>query len=149
MKKCNDVMTKDPFCCLPDDTVVKAAQLMKAKDIGSLPVIKSENAKSLIGIVTDRDLALEIVAEGRDPKNTKVEDVMTDTIVSCRAEDNLQEVMDVMSVYQLRRMPVVDDENRIIGIIAQADVATRTDQPERTAEVIKGISQPGVIILKR
>lgn len=149
MKKCNDVMTKDPVCCLPEDTVVKAAQLMKNKDIGCIPIIENENARSLIGIVTDRDLALAIVAEGRNPKHTTLKDVMTDTIVSCRAEDNLQEVMDVMSDYQLRRMPVVDYENRIIGIVTQADVATRTDQPERTAEVIKGISQPNVIILER
>jgi CBS domain-containing protein len=142
-------MTKNPICCLPEDTVVKAAQLMKGRDIGSIPVIENEQTMKLVGIVTDRDLALGIVAEGRDPQSTQVDDVMTQIVVTCRAEDNLQEVMDVMAEYQLRRMPVVDYENRIIGIIAQADVATRMNQPEKTAEVVKGISQPNMIILER
>jgi CBS domain-containing protein len=149
MRRCGEVMTKDPVCCVPDDTVVKAAQLMKGKNIGSIPLVDNEHSKKLIGIVTDRDLALEIVAEGRDPKTTKVEAVMTYNIVTCRAEDNLQEVMDVMSEYQLRRMPVVDHENKLVGIIAQADVATRTNQPQKTAEVLKGISQPNIIMLER
>jgi CBS domain-containing protein len=149
MKRCKDVMTKNPIGCLPDDSVVKAAQLMKDRDIGSVPVVENEESGKLVGIVTDRDLALEIVAEGRDPQTTKVEDVMSYNVVTCRAEDNLQEVMDVMTEYQLRRMPVVDHDDRIIGIITQADVATRTDQLEKTAEVVKGISQPNIIILER
>jgi CBS domain-containing protein len=141
MEKCIDVMTKNPVCCVPDDTVVKAARLMKSKDIGSIPVIKDEETGKLVGIVTDRDLALEIVAEGRDPKTTKVENVMTRNIVTCHAEDDLQKALDAMSHHQLRRIPVVDHDDRIIGIIAQADVATRTDQPEKTAEMVKEISQ--------
>ena len=73
MKKCNEVMTKNPVCCLPTDMVAKAAQLMKSENIGSIPVIENEQTEKLIGIVTDRDLALRIVAEGRDAKSTKVE----------------------------------------------------------------------------
>jgi CBS domain-containing protein len=91
--------------------------------------------------VTDRDLALKIVAEGRDAKSTKAEEVMTRKVVTCRGEDDVQKALDAMSEHQLRRIPVVDNDNKIVGIIAQADVATRVDQPAKTAEVVKDISQ--------
>jgi CBS domain-containing protein len=94
-----------------------------------------------VGIVTDRDLALKVVAEGRDPKTTKVEAVMTRKVVTCRADDELQKALDTMAEHQLRRIPVVDNNNKIVGIIAQADVATRVDRPEKTAEMVKEISQ--------
>ena len=141
MKKCNEVMTKNPVCCLPNDMVAKAAELMKNENIGSIPVIENEQTKKLVGIVTDRDLALKIVAEGLDAKSTKVEAVMTRKVVTCRADDDLQKALDAMSEHQLRRIPVVDNDNKILGIIAQADVATRVDQPEKTAEMVKEISQ--------
>jgi CBS domain-containing protein len=141
MKKCNEVMTKKPVCCLPNDTVVKAAELMKDKDVGSIPVVENEQTKKLVGIVTDRDLALRIVAEGLDARTTKVETIMTRRVVTCHAEDDLQKALDSMAEKQLRRIPVVDNDNNILGIIAQADVATRVDQPEKTAEMVKEISQ--------
>jgi CBS domain-containing protein len=141
MKKCNEVMTKNPVCCLPNDMVAKVAQLMKSKDIGPVPIIENEQTKKIVGIVTDRDLALKIVAEGRDAKSTKAEEVMTRKVVTCRGEDDVQKALDAMSEHQLRRIPVVDNDNRIVGIIAQADVATRVDQPAKTAEVVKDISQ--------
>ena len=93
------------------------------------------------GIVTDRDLALTIVAERRDPQTKNVEDVMTHNVVTCRADDDLQKALAAMAKHQLRRIPVVDNDYGIVGIIAQADVATRVDQPEKTAEVVKEISQ--------
>jgi CBS domain-containing protein len=141
MKKCNEVMTKNPVCCLPNELVAKVAQLMKSKDIGPVPIIENEQTQKLVGIMTDRDLALKIVAEGRDAKSTKAEEVMTRKVVTCRGEDDVQKALDAMSEHQLRRIPVVDNNNRIVGIIAQADVATRVDQPAKTAEVVKDISQ--------
>ena len=141
MKKCNEVMTKDPVCCLPNDSAVTAAELMKSENIGSIPVIENEQSQKLVGIVTDRDLALKIVAAALDAKSTKVETVMTDKVVTCHADDDLQKALDAMAEHQLRRIPVVDNDNKIVGIIAQADVATRADQPEKTAEVVKEISQ--------
>lgn len=137
-----EVMTKDPTCCLPTDPVSKVAELMKKENVGSIPVIESVQTRRLIGIVTDRDLALSVVAQGRDPKSTKVADVMTQNVVTCLIDDNVQTALDAMADYRLRRIPVVDDDNQIVGIIAQADVATRVDQPEETAEVVKEISQP-------
>jgi CBS domain-containing protein len=141
MKKCSEVMTKDPVCCLPNDSVAKAAELMKNENIGSIPVIESQQSQKLIGIVTDRDLALKIVFEGRNAKSTNVEAVMTRKVVTCFAGDDLQKALDGMARHQLRRIPVVDNDNKIVGIIAQADVATRVDQPEKTAEMVKEISQ--------
>lgn len=141
MKKCDSVMTKNPVCCLPEDMVAEVARLMKRENIGPIPVIENEESRKLVGIVTDRDLALKIVAEGRDAKSTKVETVMTRKVVTCRADDDLQIALDAMSKHQLRRIPIVDNDYKILGIISQADVATRIDQPEKTAEMVKEISQ--------
>jgi CBS domain-containing protein len=141
MKKCNEVMTKKPVCCLPNDMVAKVAKLMKRENVGSIPVIENEKTRKLVGIVTDRDLALKIVAKGLDAKSTKVEAVMTRKLVTCRAEDDLQKALDAMSEHQLRRIPVVDNDNKILGIIAQADVATRVDRPKKTAAMVKEISR--------
>ncbi|MGE5250417.1 MAG: CBS domain-containing protein [Bacteroidota bacterium] len=134
-------MTKDPVCTLPDASVLEVARLMKAQDIGPVPVVESQTDRRLVGIVTDRDLALNVVAEGRDPKTTRVADVMTRDVVTCRESDNVNKALDAMSNKQLRRIPVVDPQDRIVGIIAQADVATRVDEPKKTAEVVKDISK--------
>jgi CBS domain-containing protein len=96
----------------------------------------------LVGIVTDRDLALKVVAEAHDTKSTKVANVMTRKVISCHLADDIQKAVDAMAENQLRRMPVVDNDNNIVGIISQADVATRVDQPEGTAKMVKDISQP-------
>ena len=141
MKKCHEVMTKDPVCCLPNDSVAKAAELMKNENIGSILVIENEQSQTLVGIVTDRDLALKVVAGAHDAKSTTVEMVMTQKVVTCHPDDDLQTALNAMSEHQLRRIPVVDNDNKILGIIAQADVATRVDEPEKTGEMVKEISQ--------
>ena len=142
MKKCSEVMTQNLVCCLPTDTASKAAQLMKTEDVGSIPVIEDERTMKLIGIVTDRDLALQVVAVERDSRLTQVAEVMTYEVVTCRASDDVQKAVDAMSKHQLRRMPVVDGDQRIVGIISQADVATRVEKSEEIAEMVKEISQP-------
>jgi CBS domain-containing protein len=141
MTTCSEVMTNNPVCCLPDKTAVEAAGLMKSVNIGSVPVIENERSKKLVGIVTDRDLALTIVAENLDAKSTEVGVVMTRKVVTCLAGDDVQKALDAMSGHQLRRIPVVDGDNRILGIIAQADVAMRVNLPEKTAAVVKEISR--------
>ena len=140
-KKCSDVMTKDPTCCLVLDTAQAAAQSMKAGDIGAVLVVDSQETKKLVGIVTDRDLALKVVAGGLDPRQTRVEAVMAREMVMCAPQDDLQRALDAMSKHQLRRIPVVDDEGRLVGIIAQADLATRLKQPEATGKVVERISR--------
>ena len=141
MKKCSDVMTESLVYSSPEDTVSHVAQLMKKEDIGPVLIVDNEDSKRLVGIVTDRDLALKVVAEGRDPQTTKVEEVMTRKVITCRADDDVENAMKAMAQYQLRRIPVVDKDDRLVGIISQADVATRVGEPERTAEVVREISE--------
>lgn len=141
MKKSRDVMTKDLVYASPQDTVSYVAQLMKREDIGPVLIVDNEESKRLVGIVTDRDLALKVVAEGRDPQTTYVEEVMTRKLITCRPDDDVESAMKAMAQYQLRRIPVVEDNNRLVGIISQADVATRVDEPEKTAEVVREISE--------
>src|SRR5262245_46915199 len=141
MKKCSDVMTKDLVYSSPTDTVTDVAHLMKKEDIGPVLIVDDKDGRRLVGIVTDRDLAIKVVGEGRDPKKTKVEDVMTEKVITCRAEDDVQNAMKTMAQYQLRRVPVVDHAGMLVGIISQADVATRVNEPKRTAEVVKEISK--------
>jgi CBS domain-containing protein len=134
-------MTRNPVSARPDDTVASVARLMKENDIGPVPIVSDNNSKSLVGIVTDRDLAIKIVAAGRDPQSTPVSEVMTTNVVTCRDDDDIETALDAMSTQQLRRIPVVDDGNMLLGIIAQADIATRMNSPEKTGEVVKEISE--------
>lgn len=140
-KKCRDVMTEDLVFATPEDTVSVVAQLMKREDIGPVLIVDNKRTKTLVGIVTDRDLAIKVVGEGRDPQNTRVEEVMTRKLVTCYADEDVENAMKSMAQYQLRRIPVVGENMKLVGIISQADVATRVDEPEKTAEVVREISQ--------
>ena len=141
MTKCSDVMTRNPVSARPDDTVASVARLMKENDIGPVPIVDDNSSKKLVGIVTDRDLAIKVVAAGHDPQTTTVKEVMTTHVVTCRDHDDIETALEAMSTQQLRRIPVVDDGNMLLGIIAQADIATRMDSPEKTGEVVKDISE--------
>jgi CBS domain-containing protein len=140
-KKCHDVMTENLVFATPEDTVSDVAKLMKREDIGPVLIVDNERARTLVGIVTDRDLAIKVVAEGRDPQNTRVEEVMTRKLITCYADEDVENAMKSMAQYQLRRIPVVGENMKLVGIISQADVATRVDEPEKTAEVVREISQ--------
>jgi CBS domain-containing protein len=135
-------MTPEPVCCLPTDNGKLVAVMMKNENIGSVPVIENRETQKLIGIITDRDLALRLLGDGHDAGTTRVEAVMTRKVVTCRADDDVQRALDAMSEHQLRRIVVVDSDYKVLGIISQADVATRVNHPEKTAEVVKEISQP-------
>jgi CBS domain-containing protein len=115
---------------------------MKTENVGSVPICESRESRKLVGIITDRDLALHVVADGRDVNITRVRDVMTGDPFTCQPEDDLQNAFDAMQKHQVRRIPVVDGSGQLIGIIAQADIATRVGQPEKTAETIEKISKP-------
>ena len=141
MKKARDVMTKELVYASPQDTVSHVAQLMKMEDIGPVLIVDNEESRRLVGIVTDRDLVLKVIAEGQDPNTTRVEDVMSKKLVTTRTDDDVENAMKAMAQYQLRRIPVVEDDNRLVGIISQADIATRVGEPEKTAEVVKEISE--------
>jgi CBS domain-containing protein len=139
--KCSELMTKDPSCCLPTDTVFDAAQLMKSEDVGPIPIVNDKQTKKLAGIVTDRDLALKVVAEGLDPKQTKIEEVMTTGVQTCGPDDDVSNVIELMEHHHVRRIPIVDDQDCLVGIVAQADIATRIDQADKTHEVVEEISK--------
>jgi CBS domain-containing protein len=139
--KCKDLMTRNPASCLPTDSVVTAAMLMKTQNVGAVPVVADRGSRRLIGIITDRDLALRVVAEQREYYNARVEDVMSRKPAVCRPQDDHDEALDLMSKEQIRRVPVVDDDGRLVGIIAQADVARHAKSKE-AGEVVEQISEP-------
>jgi CBS domain-containing protein len=141
MRSCNDVMTMDPTCCLASDTIDRAAQIMKDEDVGSVPVV-DETTATLVGILTDRDIVIQVVAGKKDCANVKVEDIMSRNPVTCKPDEDIQNAMDKMAQHQIRRIPVTDGRGRILGIVSQADLATRMDQPEKTEKVLEKISQP-------
>jgi CBS domain-containing protein len=142
MPNCSQLMTHDPVFCLASDTVDRAAQLMRQEDVGSLPVIDNHQNKRLLGIITDRDIALKVVAEKRDA-NMRAEEVMTRNPVTCRADNDIQVALNAMASNQVRRIPVVDEKNQIVGIISQSDIATRVNEPAKTAELVTKISESG------
>ncbi|GAB4515076.1 MAG: CBS domain-containing protein [Anaerolineae bacterium] len=148
MTTCSDVMTTNPTCCVSTDTVERAAQMMKAEDVGSIPVVESQNTKRLVGIVTDRDLVLKVLAAGPNGHDQAVGDVMTHDPVACRERDDLNKALQAMSDHQVRRIPIVNDQHEVVGIVAQADIATRTEQPHKTAGVVEDISKPNTKVTR-
>ena len=143
MAKSRDVMTKDPVFCQSVDSITKVAELMKQADVGSVPVVESVESRRLIGIITDRDIVVNVVAAGRSPESATVEDAMTPNPVSCREEDDVEQALKLMKERQVRRMPIVDGASRLVGIIAQADVATRVNKDSKTGELVEAISESG------
>jgi CBS domain-containing protein/osmotically-inducible protein OsmY len=139
--KCKDLMTRNPEACVHTDTAARAAQIMKNEDVGPVPIVAGRGDKHLIGIVTDRDLALKVVAEGRDPNSVRVEEIMSRDLVSCRPEDDVKRALQSMGERKVRRIPIVDQEGRLVGIISQADAARKLDEME-TGEVVSEISEP-------
>ena len=145
MPKCSEVMTPDPVSCSPEDSVQKVAGVMKQQDVGAVPVIESASSRRLVGIVTDRDIVVKLVAEGRALDRSTVADAMTANPAACRAEDDVERALALMAERKVRRMPVVDESGRLRGIIAQADVATRVNRDSRTGELVEAISERGTV----
>jgi len=133
-----DIMTRSIATVQRDETLQAAARRMQEMDVGSLPVL---DGKAVAGIVTDRDIAVRGVAEGMIPQESLVADVMTEDVRFCRADDSIDQVMDEMGGLQVRRLPVLDANNEIVGIVALADIATR--QSTHTDETLREISTPG------
>jgi CBS domain-containing protein len=134
-------MTRDVVTSTQEATIVDVAQLMKDADIGPILIVDNETSNTLVGIVTDRDIVLKVIADGQDARTTRVGEVMSKKLVTCRADDGVDVAMKAMAQFQLRRIPVVEDNMRLVGIISQADLATRVDAPKKTGEVVKEISQ--------
>ena len=132
-----DLMTTNPRTVAPDDTVQSAARLMRDEDVGIAPVVEGGR---LVGTLTDRDITIRIVAEGRDPASTPVRDVASTDIVTVDPQQNLDEALRLMAKHQVRRLPVVEEDGKLVGIVAQADVARAGDDAS-TGELVQEISQ--------
>jgi CBS domain-containing protein len=145
MAKCGDVMTREPACCEPGDSIQRAAQLMKTEDVGSLPVVESGASRTLVGIITDRDIAVKVVAEGRPAQTASARDAMTQNPVTVREDDDVNRALSAMADRKVRRIPVVDADGRLCGIIAQADIATRLHQDKTTGDLVEAISEPQTV----
>ena len=143
MPKISEVMTPEPACCEPGDPVRHAADTMRKEDVGAIPVVESRESRRLVGIVTDRDIVMKVVAGGGNLDSATVRDAMTSDPVACREDEDVSKAVSAMAERQVRRMPVVDGEGRLRGIVAQADVATRVNRDSQTGELVERISEPG------
>jgi CBS domain-containing protein len=137
-----DVMTRDVQLVDPDETVQIAAQLMADVDAGAIPVGQGEKPS---GILTDRDIIIRVVARGIDPASTRIGEVMSSRIVTCREDDGVADIARAMGERQIRRMPVVDADGRLVGIVSLGDLATQgadgAADEQRAGETLKEISE--------
>jgi CBS domain-containing protein len=138
MKKINEVMTRDVQTVTPDQTAREAASFMLRADAGSIPVTEGDR---LIGMITDRDIAVRGVAKGHGP-DTPVREIMTSGIVCARIGDNVEDVASKMSKAQVRRLPVIDESEKLVGIVSLGDLSREAD--DATAhQALEGVSAPG------
>jgi CBS domain-containing protein len=135
----SDVMTRTVEMVGPGDSIQQAAKAMARIDVGALPVAEADR---LVGMITDRDIAVRAVAEGRDPARTVVKDIMSAEVRYCYDDDAVTDVADNMAEQQLRRLPVITREKRLVGIISLADIA-REREPNAAGQALQGIARPG------
>ena len=138
--RAQDIMTKDPRVVTPETPVQEAARLMQSEDTGVLPVVENQQSRILVGVVTDRDLALRVVAEGKT--SASVRDAMSSGVKTARPDDNVKDVMDLMAREQVRRIPIVDDRGMVVGIVSQADVVLEARNDRKAEATIEAISKP-------
>lgn len=139
--KVEDVMTKDPACCLPDSNLQDVTRLMKENDCGCIPVVESKESSKLVGTITDRDIAIRAFSGEKNPLDLTAADIMTPDTVTVTPETSIQECCDMMENKQIRRIMVVDEKDCCCGIVAQGDIALYLNS-KQTAEVVREISQP-------
>jgi len=133
-----DIMTARPRCVTRDTTLSQVAEVMEAEDVGAIPVVDGE---FLVGMVTDRDIVVRAVARGLDPQQTGVSQIASEDLVTVHPSSDLSDALDMMARYQVRRLPVTDDDNRLVGVVAQADVALHSKE-KAVGEMVEDISRP-------
>jgi CBS domain-containing protein len=131
-----EVMTRDVRACEPNATVAQAAKVMAQEDVGPVPIVEDGR---LAGLVTDRDIVVRVVAEGRDPNTTTVREIASTKLVTVSPDDDLDEALKLLAERQVRRLPVVEGD-RLVGIVAQADIA-RLGKDKKTGEIVEEISR--------
>jgi len=138
--KVNEIITHDPEVIRPETILIEAAQKMKSLDIGMLPVCDGDR---LVGVVTDRDITVRGVAQGYDPKTARVQEVMTPEVIYCFDDEDVKDVAKKMEEKQVRRLPVLNREKRLVGIVSLGDLAVRTGKEKLAGEVLERVSEPG------
>lgn len=133
-----DMMSTDLVTCSPNDTISQVAQKLQQEDIGACPVVDGDK---LLGIVTDRDITVRAVAKGLDVNDTKISDVMSTDLISTNPSSSLEDAARLMADNQVRRLLVVEND-KLVGIVAQADLAIDLEEDELLAETIERISEP-------
>ena len=136
--KISEVMTARPRAVEPQTSVREAAGLMESEDVGSLPVV--QDGVRLVGVVTDRDIAIRVVARGLDPESTRVGDIASSELVTLGPDDDLDDALTLMAREQVRRLPVVVREGELVGVVSQADVA-QSAKEKNVGEVVEAISK--------
>jgi CBS domain-containing protein len=136
-KKIREVMTENPCAIDADKPVSYAAKMMKEENVGFAPIVERDR---LVGAVTDRDIAVKVVAEGRDPESTRVREIASTDLVTVDPQQDLDEALRLMARNQVRRLPVVEEDGKLVGVVAQKDVAEQGDDA-KTGEVVQEISQ--------
>jgi len=126
----------------PETTLVDAARLMKDENIGVVPVVESTANRRLVGVLTDRDIAIRAVAEGRDGSSTSVGHIMSSDVRTSSPDDSIDDVMELMGREQVRRIPIVDDRGTLVGIVAQADIVIEARDNKKAERTVEKISQP-------
>jgi len=139
--KVRDAMTPDPVCCLTTDSAQKVAGILCKQGVGSIPVVTDHESRKLIGIITDRDLCCSVVANGLNPQSTPIEKFISPNPVTCREDASLDNCEQLMQERQVRRIPIVDGDGRVIGLVSQADLALK-DKPEKVAKTVAEVSRP-------
>jgi CBS domain-containing protein len=130
-------MTSNPCSIDAEKSVAYAAKMMKEEDVGLAPIVEGDK---LIGMLTDRDIAIRVVAEGRNPDQTKVREVASKQVVTIDPQQDLNEALRIMSKHQVRRLPVVEEDGKLVGVVAQADVAREGDDMQ-TGKLVEEISK--------
>jgi len=134
-----EVMTPEVEVISPETTLAEAAQKMKTLDVGPLPVGERDR---LVGMVTDRDITVRATAEGRDPKTTKVREVMTEQVFYCFEDESIEQAAEIMERAQIRRLMVLNRDKRLVGIVSLGDLAVETGEEELAGEVLERVSEP-------
>ena len=134
-----EIMTQDPEVVTSDFVLKDAALKMRELDVGMLPIGKDDR---LVGMLTDRDITIRATAEGRDPTKTQVHEVMTEEVVYCFEDQEVSEAAKLMQEKQIRRLPILNREKRLIGIVSLGDVAVHSGEKSVVAETIKEVSEP-------
>jgi CBS domain-containing protein len=136
-KNVQDAMTSNPCAIDADKPVSYAAKMMKQEDVGLAPIVEGDR---LVGTVTDRDIVTRVIAEGRDPESTSVKEIASTNLVTIDPQQELGEALQLMAQHQVRRLPVVEEDGRLVGVVAQADVAEHAPSSE-TGRMVEDISE--------